>query len=446
MIADRLPFLFQKKPQNNKAWIETIVITLAIPGIGFLINKADPFFLSSPFPWLIFSPLLLCLQYGLTYGLTSAGFYIFLLSIGSYMQWTFIPSYPSVMIVGLLLITFISGEFYDIWQRRQKTLEQDYQYLKIRNDEFTRIYQALKASHSHLEQQLSSQTKSLRTSMLLLEKQIYSIQQKPGHILDDIGKPILEIFSEHTNIYAASIFSVDNQKLLSLSMVDHMGNFSDIQHSNPLIQQALNSRQVASVQNHSEETGAALVAIPLVDVFDVIWGLVVVTEMPFFALHSSTLDLLAVIGGRLGDLLKKRSELQLSDNGWKDFELTLRRILLEIKQLKYSAAIIVCKFTSQTLSHHFIPKLLSDSRGLDKTWVFENQFAQQIVIQLLPFTDLQGIDSFFDRLELSGSNSSDENPSESNLDIYQGILDPDIDVNNVLMELYNFCQFNSKYE
>ncbi len=444
MIVNRLPFLFQKSPTPNQAWIETAVITLTIPGIGFLIDGSDPFFLNSQFPWLILSPLLLSLQYGLAYGMTSAGFFIAILSLGSYFQWAFIPIFPTISIVGMLLTTLITGEYYDLWQRRQKKLEQDHQYLKTRMDEFTRIYQVLKASHSQIEQELSSQTKNLRTSLLLLEKQIYSIQQHPGNIFDDIGKPILEVFSAHSNIYAASLFSVNSNKVLTTKAIAYIGSPANIQISNPLVQQALISHKVVSVQNHAEETGAALVAIPLVDVFDVVWGLVVVTEMPFFALHSSTLDLLAVMGGRIGDLLNRRSELHPSKSGWKDFELALRRILIEIKRLHYSTVIVVTKFTSQTLGHHYIPKLLSESRGLDKTWVFENQYAHQVAIQLLPFTDNKGISSFFDRLGLSGLNSDDEDSTDTSVSIQQWTLDASIDANKILSELNQFCHFNSK--
>lgn len=441
-IENKLPFLLQKPLFKKKAWIETAALTAVVPGFGFLIDGSDPFFLNSSFPWVILAPLLLCLQYGLPYGMTSAGCFIATLSAGAYFQWGFIPTFPTTTIVGMLLTTMIAGEFYDLWHRRQGKLEQDHQYLKVRMEEFTRIYQALKASHTRLEQQLSSQTKSLRTSLLLLEKQIFTIQQKPGELLDDIGKLILELFREHTSIYAASIFAINSQKLLTVTPVACIGDPTTMQLSNPLIQQALNTRKVASVQNHSKETQGALVAIPLVDVFDTIWGLIVVTEMPFFALNSNALDLLAVIGGRIGDLLNRRAKLQPPDDVWKDIELVLRRNLIEIRQHKNSATITAIKFTSPAISQLYIPKLLSESRGLDKVWICENQFGHQIAIQLMPLTDSNGINSFFDRLGLPVSGNNTEDSTDSNLSIHQWILNADLAPNEVLSELYQHCQIN----
>ena len=55
--------------RSRFALLETVVLTAAIPLIGWAINRQDPFFQSSPFPWLVFAPLFAGLLTGALLGL-----------------------------------------------------------------------------------------------------------------------------------------------------------------------------------------------------------------------------------------------------------------------------------------------------------------------------------------------------------------------------------------
>jgi hypothetical protein len=55
-----------------KALAETVLITLLLPAVGYLLHPQDHFFQDSRFPWLSLAPQLLSLRYGFAYGFGSA--------------------------------------------------------------------------------------------------------------------------------------------------------------------------------------------------------------------------------------------------------------------------------------------------------------------------------------------------------------------------------------
>jgi hypothetical protein len=59
-----------------------------------------------------------------------------------------------------------------------------------------------------------------------------------------------------------------------------------------------------SVRDGCESDGV-LVAVPLIDLSCRARAVVAVRDIPFIALHGETLELLAVIGGRLGDAISR---------------------------------------------------------------------------------------------------------------------------------------------
>src|SRR5207237_535221 len=58
--------------RSPRAIVETIVITAAIPALGWAVDRNDPFFVKHHFAWLCFAPLLVSLRHGFTLGFASA--------------------------------------------------------------------------------------------------------------------------------------------------------------------------------------------------------------------------------------------------------------------------------------------------------------------------------------------------------------------------------------
>jgi hypothetical protein len=138
-----------------------------------------------------------------------------------------------------------------------------------------------------------------------------------------------------------------------------------------------------------------------VDVFQKIWGMVIVNEMPMFALQENTLDLLSLLGGRIGDLIQRRSEAKLlGKDVWVEFECGLRRVVEEARSYKIDAAVAVSIFKSVEMYDFFMTRFRSESRSLDKVFSFIDDSGRSIIINLFPLTDDNGLKDFLSRLGL----------------------------------------------
>ena len=107
------------------AGLETLLLTLVLPCIGLHLS-ADPFFLNENFPWLILAPLLVGLRYGFAYSFASALGITFSIGLAWHLNFIAMTSFPVEFIVGVLTVALLTGEFRDIWVRRNNHLNAVY--------------------------------------------------------------------------------------------------------------------------------------------------------------------------------------------------------------------------------------------------------------------------------------------------------------------------------
>lgn len=426
--------------------MEAITIAILLPLIGYVIDPLDPFFIGYQFPWLIIAPLLVSLRYGFIYGAVTASLSIGIVSTGFYLEWSQVPVFPKEVIVGMVLVTMISTEFHELWNRKIKLLEDKYNHLKIRTDKFSYTYQLIKASHYQLEQHLVNQTKSLRLALIDLEKQIESLEKKNGEPLVGISEGILKVFCNYTNVRVAAIYAITEQQKIIPEPVAYLGRTITASSSDQLIEKALRNGCVASISIDTEDdvmtATEAIAVIPLIDVYRKIWGVVVVYEIPLFALQENTMDLFAVLGGKIGDLIKRRTEHH-NNKDRKSFERKLSRIINEINQLNESAVVIAISVNSEALKNKLFTKFQNELRGADEMWVFGESGNRQFFLILLPYTSKAGASMFLNRTEVSSLQDGyglDENVSNYNDDTRacMWILDNKTSREKVLLEIYQF--------
>lgn len=429
-----------QKPELKAKWIEPIIISFLFPSIGYVIDYKDPFFIDYAFPWLVFAPLLIALRYGFAGGLVCVSLLIGMVTIAFFLEWPQVPYIPKGMLIGMLLVTMISAEFYDVWYRKNKLLEEKYCHVGLRMDEFTRDYHLLKGSHNQLEQHLANHAKSLRSCLFDLKKQILSLKNHEGGPLKGIGKEILKLFSNYANIHTAAVYEINEHNKIVREPVAYLGTPSPLWISDPLIIEAVKTRHVASintVKNDALVAAGALAVIPLVDVYKKIWGLVVVNEMPLFAFQQNTMDLLAVLGGSVGDLIKRRAE---SYDNKKALEVGLARILIDIKQLNTSAVMIGAILSARNNQSECQTRFLTELRVVDKIWILEENQRYHFFLIVLPYTDSQGALDFLKRTGLPMP-STIEGCQYSNNDeasIYVRVLDRKNSIEEILSEISQF--------
>lgn len=435
------------------AWMETLALTFLFPLVGYLIDASDPFYLNTQFPWLILSPILISLRYGFLFGMIGIVLLIALFFLCWVSNWVIFPFVPVEMLVGMILTALITAEFHDIWRRKMQPLHYKYQNLQLRMYELSRAYYLLKESHALLEQQAAT-TKSMRAWLLELQNRLLSLEKRQGGPLDEIGDQILELFSEYGSIQTASVHSVSESRRINPQPGACLGNPAAVSATHPLVLGALKTGHVASLQRDSEARDQdydILVVVPLVDIFNKIWGLVVINEMPMFALQENTLDLFALLGGYLGDLIQRRGEEQsMNEFVSREFEHELKRAWKDVRSLKMSTAVALCIFSQKESDGLAVSKFRSQVRGLDKVWSFRDSIGRLIVVCLLPFMDQQDMSDFFNRLHLL---ESDDRNSwlgyeeeggriilNEGIIIYSWVLnEKTLSVNPILSKVVEFC-------
>lgn len=392
-------------PKNNKIseWIETAVVVILPPSIGFFIDPLDPFFIDYQFPWLILAPLLISLRYGFVHGITAALFLTIIIWAGYYLNWPQNFDFPQEMVIGLIIITMISAEFHELWNRKVRLFEKKFAHNQVRMNKFARTYHLIKGSHYQLEQHLASQAKSLRLTLIDLNKKIFSLEKITGEPLAGIGESILKIFGAYTNVHVAGIYAVNERREIIAEALAYIGKPCTLLFPDPLVEKAMRTGHTASIDLEnldSSENVRTIVAIPLIDVYQRIWGIVVVNEMPLFALQNSTMDLFTILGGRIGDLIQRRIDFDLSNNDdRKNFERKLRRILEEASYLDASAMVIAISISSEELRRKLHSKLQAELRGIDEFWVLTDNSDRQVLLILLQYTDENGAIELLNRTE-----------------------------------------------
>jgi hypothetical protein len=421
--------------------------------IGHVIDPSDPFFINYQFPWLVLAPVLAGLRYGFIAGITSAALLISLVTSGFYLGWPRVSSFPEEMIVGLLLLTLISTEFRESWVRQTRLLDHKYNHLKLRMDKFARSYHLMKGSHYRLEQHLASQAKSLRLSLDDVKKKVLTLENHKGEPLAGIGDSVLKILGSYANVQMAGIYPVNEQRKMNPNPVASLGQPRTLLSSDPVVAEALKTGDVASIE--MERNGAmppvgALIAIPLIDVYQRIWGVIVVNEMPLFAFQENTMDFLAVLGGKIGDLVKRRAEAHCDENdAGKVFESRLRRITREIAHLKTSAVAIATIVNAEEPPREILAKFQSELRGVDEILIVNDRWDRHLFLLLLPDTDEHGANELLNRVGLSKSsaeiacdaqNATTFRVRGGNIKVCTWALDSKTSPEKVLMEMDRFCK------
>lgn len=447
-----LPLLKLRLFTVRAVWFETVALTALMPLIGYAVNADDPFFLNNQFPWLILAPLLISLRYGFLFGMSSTLVLIALFILGRNFNWNFIPVFPLEQVVGMIAITVVTSEFNERWQQKIVPLQRKYEQLTLRMKEFSRAYQLLKGSHSLLEQQTASHKTSLRDSLLNLHKHTLEIAKNDGEPLVGIGDRILELFSHFGSVQTASIHAVSDAQKISMRSIACLGNPPSFWPTNPLIREAFKTGYVTSIQSYNEDMSQEIiVVVPLVDVFQKIWGMVIINEMSMFALQENTLNLLSLLGGYMGDLVRCRADSsQLSQDVWKVFEHEVRCVMKDVSFYKVEAAVVVVINSSLEKHNRRMARFNAELRGQDKVMSFSDLFDRHVIISLLPLTDEQGLKDFLLRFDLMcptedlmlvGTDEARLNHA-SNRDecIYSGLLNKTYSPEAVLLKIAQVCQ------
>lgn len=274
-------------------WGEVAGLTALALLLGLVADPADPLLTGHHFPWLALAPLAAALRYGSVHGLASGAVLALAVVVQS-------RGGAAEAVLGSLAVTFAAGLFRDAWARRIRQLEAASELRRGRLEGLLRAHRMLEESHQRLQRTRPGEPGSLRDALDAVRRVVQDGRPAGLHA---IAGRTLDLFGELAHVHAAAFHPVDAAGRAG-GAIAATGGCAGAE-ADTLVQEAIASRAVVSVRDAETATGL-LAAIPIVDLAERVHGVVAVRDMPFFALNDETLDLLAILGGALGDALASR--------------------------------------------------------------------------------------------------------------------------------------------
>lgn len=386
--------------ERMEKWLETLVITAALLLLGYFFNRSDPFFVRADFPWVWFAPLLIALRYGIAPGMFSVSI-IFLLCLVMQRQGLLAGVFPTNFMLGGVLIALVCGQFSTMWNTRLRRSDSLSRHASERFEQLSRAYFMVRLSHDRLEQNLISRPVTLRDAMFDLRE---ILAQHGGQLDKETGSALISILVHYCSLESAALFLVDSHGRINGQPVAQCGKGADYLADDLLLRSAIESGNTAyQSANHlkQDESSPYLVAAPLNTSSGVLRGMLLVSEMPFLALHRETLQILGVLLAYASDHAEAAYEARTLLAAFPDcpslFAAELVKMIRLHRDLEVSSALVVINVKPTARMHDICISLERQQRGLDHGWQRDLGWGVQFVT-LMPFSGLAAVEGYMTRI------------------------------------------------
>jgi polysaccharide biosynthesis protein PelD len=387
--------------KTSVAISETLALTLLGIMLGYFFMPESAYFSAPGFSWLIVGPALSGLRYGLIYAISSVFILIIVALIGHLYQFSWAQGLPVGLGLSLLFTAVVAGEFRSYWHRRIKRLNAAALYLNERLSEVSHAFNMLKHSHDHLEQLVATRV-SLRDSISSIRRQIL-LSHTDKEDLEGLGLLILRSLADFGSLQGASLHAMDQQSNnVAPRPIAYIGNPVALDMNNQILLKSIATRKTVSLKIEfiNQKDNKLLVSIPLIDVYDKFYGVIVVNKMPFRAFREDNIQLLSILGGYIGDLLstKKQTGKTIKDADIVYFYIQAMRCLQDVINYNLSASLLGFEFKNHLYADKLIRLITPRQRGLDQFLLLKNRQGRQVLLFILPLTDQRGIDGYLAKL------------------------------------------------
>jgi hypothetical protein len=386
-------------PPRKAAWLETAALCLLLPLAGLAFRRADPFFLTTGFCLPLFLPLLVGLRYGRNCAVILAVGYAILYVAACMYGMTGFAMRGAYVIFGMGLAGYLAGGSRDSWERRFYRTGVLHEAVQRRMDEFTRAYHILKVSHDELESRMAASQHTLRHALLNLRRIIHE-SGDPLRAFYGYGGKIAEILSESGNIRGMALLKVAETGTLILPPEMILGQIPPVRRDEQMIEEAIRSGKLVSADpDLPMRQDMPLLAIPLTDISGRVWGLAAVYDMAFMSFTEETMNLLAVVGGHIGDILAASSGIAGTcslENDSNEFNCALRRAIEDYASYHVPSTVLGLWLPKER-SPLFREALTGTMRGLDCGLYNEGKYGPVFML-LMPLTDKIGAQGYISRI------------------------------------------------
>jgi polysaccharide biosynthesis protein PelD len=305
-------------------------------------------------------------------------------------------AFPVMYFVGGLLLTMVCGEFSSLWRSRIRRLSQANAYLEDRIERVTNRLFMVQRSHDVLEQDLLLQPSTLRQALGDMRARSLAGQlDAPA-----AARAFLDFLGVHCQIESAQVINLAPGSAHGMTLAS-VGQVVPVDLDDALVRHALDHHRLAHVQAgfpvHEAHTDH-LVAAPLVLGTHREPALLVVSHMPFLALHDEALELMAVLCSSFSDAALVGDDVpglvaQLPDCPV-EFAEEASRLDRLARQFRLPSQVIVLHFCDPVHAASQIRLAQRRARTPDIVWSGAVQDGCQRLVTLMPLVGQAAVDGY----------------------------------------------------
>lgn len=379
--------------------VEAAFYTLLVFSFGFLFRAADPLFLDVGFPWVWIVPVSIALRYGRQAAAISLT--VVLLAL-VYALWTTPLSFDAcrLWLLGGGVFTWICAEYQAYWVRKQFALNKKLEYLDTRMESLTRAHQLLNLSYQRLEQAFVVKPATLREAFADLRSLLHASR---GDWKAELAKQVLELVAFYASLESVAIYACDQGKW-NTEPLAKLGKPAEFSSEDTLFKQAMAEKKLSYLAVNTlkpNEVSRYLVVAPLWTAESELLGVLIVTRMPFLALHEEMLKVLGILLSYFSDdVAAARGAVTIQDR-YPDcssfFGCELNKMFRLYQQAGVDSSLVVYYFPKHHQKQDLIFAIQQNKRALDVVW--QTVCGEQVLFFiLLPMTERSMLEGYLSRL------------------------------------------------
>lgn len=290
----------------------------------------------------------------------------------------------------------VCGEFSGLWRSRIRRLSQANAYLEDRIERVTNRLFMVQRSHDVLEQDLLLQPSTLRQALGDMRARSLAGQLAAPAA----AKAFLDFLGVHCQIESAQVITLTPGPAHGATLAS-VGQPVTVRLDDPLVRFALDQHRLAHVQAGFPAHEAAtthLVAAPLVLGTHREQALLVVSRMPFLALHDEALELMAVLCSSFSDAALVGDEvpglLTHLPNCPVEFAEEASRLDRIAREFQLPSQVVVLTFGDT--EHAASQRRLAErrARSPDIVWPHALEDGRERLVTLMPLVGRAAVDGY----------------------------------------------------
>jgi len=200
------------------------------------------------------------------------------------------------------------------------------------------------------------------------------------------GPELMAVFAQFGAVQVAGLYGTKGTDRIDPSPVATHGEMPALNLFDPLVKLAVDKGQLVSVKLEAQESDTIesefLAVVPIIDSHDHLHGILAIRDMHFMAFQQENLNVLALLGSYIGDMLTRSKSEGESKSGW--FMAELSNAIRFARSNAVQSSMLAIKLKSDTNTQFVIDFLSNNTRSLDSAWQPGASQGGTSVVVLLP--------------------------------------------------------------